>query len=131
MSRGVSVQRGSLSKGGLCPEGSMSRGVYVQGFLSRAVSVQGESLSRGWSLSKDFSVQGGLCARGSLSRWSLSRDSLSRETPPGHRPPYTLTSWQYASYWTAFLLKSECTSSKFLLHSINTEQHQCKTKITL
>ena len=62
-------------KGGLCPRGSLSRGVSLcLGVSVRGVSAQGGlwglfpvwSLSRG-SLSRGVSVQGGLCPRGSLS----------------------------------------------------------------
>ena len=58
LSSGVSVQRG-LCPRCLCPEGSLSRGVSVQGV--------GGSLSRG-SVSSGVCVQWGLCPGGSLSR---------------------------------------------------------------
>ena len=75
LSRGVSVQGVSV-QGGLCPGGSLSRGVSVQGAsLSRGVSVQGASLSRG------VSVKGGSLSRGSLSTGSLSgRPPMNRMT---------------------------------------------------
>ena len=70
------------------------------------ISVQGGSLSRGslyrGSLSRRVSVQsggGGICPEGSLSRGSLSGRS------PRQKPPCTVTSGRYASYWNAFLLK--------------------------
>ena len=50
----VSVQ-GALYPWGLCPGGSLSRGVSVQG-----VSVQGVSVQGGGSV-QGVSVQGGLC----------------------------------------------------------------------
>ena len=118
-------RRASLSKKGLCPRGSPSEGVSVQrGSLSRGVSVwevsvQGESLSRGRSLSKGglclgslcpegISVQGALCPRGGLCPWGLSGESLFRgvsvrETPRTETPQHTVTSGRYASYWNEFL----------------------------
>ena len=77
---GVSVQR-SLSRGVSVQGHSLSRGS-----VSRGVSVQGHSLSRGlcpgtFSV-QEVSVQGGLCPWGSLSGGSLSRGCLSRVFSP-------------------------------------------------
>ena len=74
----VSVQ-GALYPWGLCPGGSLSRGVSVQG-----VSVQGVSVQGGL-------CPGGLCPGGSLS-WGICQGD-----------PRTVKSRQYASYWNAFL----------------------------
>ena len=112
----ISVQRGSLCPGeslcagDLCPGRSLSREVPVQG-----VSVRG-------SLSREVSVQGGLCPGRFLSRGSLSGDlcpgrslsrevsiqgvsfrgSLSRGSLPG-TPPHTVKGGRNAFYWNAFL----------------------------
>ena len=69
LSRGISVQ------GGLCPGGSLSKGVSVQGvYIQRGLCPRG-------SLSKGFFVQVGSLSRGSL-LWALCLgESLSRETP--------------------------------------------------
>ena len=74
---GVSVQgEGSLS-GGLCPGGSLSRGLYPRGVSVQGVSIQGGLCPRG-SLSKGVSVQGGLCSRGV----SVQGGVFVWETPP-------------------------------------------------
>ena len=88
LSRGVSVwglcpgERGSLSRGDLCPGGSLSRGSLCPG----------ESLSRGVSV-QELSVQGVVSVWGSQSKEGLCQGD-----------PHTVTSGQYASYWNAFLL---------------------------
>ena len=69
---------GSLSRGSLCPGGSLSGGLCPGAFLS------GGSLSRG-------SPSRGSLSRGSLSGGSMSRGITVRET--------------YVSYWNAFLLR--------------------------
>ena len=60
-----SMHHRSHDQGGLCPGGSLSMGVSVQGSLSRGVSVQGvsvqESLSRGVSVQEESLSKGGLC----------------------------------------------------------------------
>ena len=77
---------------GLCPGGSLSRGFSVQGGL-----CPGESLSGG-SLSRRVSVQGvsvkGISVQGSLSRIP---------PPQTEAPSHTVTSGWFASYWNAFL----------------------------
>ena len=53
---------------------------------------------RGVSVQGRVSVCGGLCPGGSLSRGSLSRGLCP------WRPPTTVKSERYASYWNVFLL---------------------------
>ena len=96
---GVSLTRGVSAEvsvqGGLCPGGSLSRGVSVQGVsLSGGVSVQGVSVQGvcPGGLSREVCLEG-LCPGGSLSG-----------RPPGQRPPHTVTSRWYVSYWNVFLL---------------------------
>ena len=91
--------------GGLCPGGSVSsgvsvQGVYVWGYLSR-VSVW-ESLSREVSV-QGLSVQGGLCP-GDLCPGCLCLGCLYPWEVSVSETPHTVTSRQYASYWNAFLL---------------------------
>ena len=75
---------------------------------SKEVLCTGASLFRGRgvcpvsSLSRGFSVQGGLCPRG----------SLSRETP------CTGKSGQYTSYWNAFLFTGMCKKFKCAYFSV-------------
>ena len=113
LSRGVSVQavslsRGCLCQGSLCPGSLCPGGFLSRGALSRRVSVQG-GLCPGGSLSGGLCLGslclGGLCPVGSLSGglclgfsvWgSLSGGSLSR----GARR-MVMCGW-YASYWNAF-----------------------------
>ena len=104
---GVCLSTGGLS---LCPGGSQSLGVSVQGVsvqgdlcpgesvqggLSRGVSVMGAlcpgGLSHGGSLSRGISVQGG-----------LSRGSLSKGVSVTETPHMVMSVW-YTSYWNAFL----------------------------
>ena len=73
--RCLSVYRGGLSlcPGGLCPGGSLSRGVFVQGGFCPGDLCPGGSLSRG-SLSRQVSVWEGLCPEGvSVQGVSLSK----------------------------------------------------------
>ena len=79
---------------GLCPGGSggLSPGVSVQGGFCPGGSLQG------------VSVQGGL-SRGSLSGGSLLG-----------KPPSTVTSGQYASYWNKFLLNVVFCKLKTLIY---------------
>ena len=134
LSRGGSLSKGSVSRGGLylgrggslsrenlCSEGPLSSGVSVQGTwsLSRG-SLSGESLSREdlcpeGPLSSGVSVQG----RGSLSTGFLSRGSLSREGGSLSRGGVSVQGQgelcqvdlrmvkcrRVASYWNAFLFK--------------------------
>ena len=103
--------------------GSLSRGVSVWGSLSggslsSGVSVQGVSIQKGVSVHRGLcpagSLSGRYLSRGSLSRGSLCRGFSVRETPI-QRPPCTVMSRWYASYWNAFLfgkrLKSTTTCS--------------------
>ena len=67
----------------------------------------------GRSLSRDASVQGSLCPGGSMSKWGLCPGGggvfvqegglCPRGLCPG-RPPSTVKSGRFASYWNAFLL---------------------------
>ena len=107
LSRGVSVPGGSLSRG-LCP-----RGVSVQEGLCPGGSLSRGSLSRG-SLSGVLCPEGGICPRGGLcpgrgvylqAGGSLSRGVSVRETP------HTVTSGRYASYWNAFLFRRNFTAA--------------------
>ena len=102
---------GSLSRGGLCPGGgSLSRGrVSVQGkgfclgdLCPGGVSVQRGSLSKGVSVQREDLCPGeGLCpGGGSLSRVGSLSGGVSVRDPPPHR---TVTCGRYASYWNAFL----------------------------
>ena len=78
-------------KGGLCPAGSLSRGMYVQGVSVRGVYVWGVSVQRGLCLGGCLSrglCLGDLCPGGYLSgrlsvQGSLSGGSLSRGLCPG------------------------------------------------
>ena len=74
---------------GLCPGGSVSKGVCVQGFSVQEVLCPGASLSRG-------SLSGGSLPRG-----------LWKGNPPDRDPPYgnNGNKWAlHASYWNTFLL---------------------------
>ena len=117
----VSIHRGDLGlhPGDLCPGGGISvQGVSVQEGVCPRVSVQGDLCPEG-SLSKGISVQGGFLHGGSLHGGSLSRGSLSRGSLPGGslsigsvpwtETPRTIMSVQYASYWNAFLFCHDCT----------------------
>ena len=74
-------------------------------FLHLSVILfMGESLSRG------VSVQ-----RGSLSRGVSVWGSLSRETPHCH----TVTCGRYASYWNAFLLKVDFVQLIYAVYSVS------------
>ena len=90
-----SMHHSSHDQGGLCPVGVSLQGGLCPvggGSLSRGVSVQG-SLSKG-------SLFGGVSVWG-VSVWGVSVQGVSvRETP------CMLTSGQYASYWNAFLFLS-------------------------
>ena len=83
-----------FSQVSVCPWGGVS--VSVQGV---GVSVPRGSLSSGVSVQGDL-FPGGLCPGGFLS----GRGSLSEEGSLSWRPPGTVMSGQYASYWNAFLL---------------------------
>ena len=72
----------SLSRGGLCPGRSLSRGSLPRGVSVQGGLCPGGSLSRG-SLSRGISVQGGLCAGVSLSGESLSRGLCPGGLCPG------------------------------------------------
>ena len=84
-SRCGSLSRGSLSQG-LCPGGSLSRGVSVQEDLCLGVSIQGVSVQRG-----------------SLSRGSLYRGVSVQGVSVVGGFCHTVMCGQYASYWNAFL----------------------------
>ena len=75
----------------LCQQRGLSRPLSGVS-LSRVGLCPGESLFRGVSV-RGVSVQGGLCPGVLCPGGSLS-----------WRPPPTVTSRQYASYWNAFLL---------------------------
>ena len=82
---GVSVQAVSVQGVGFCPGGSLSRRVSVQqGSLSRGVTVQGSLCPEG-SLSGGLCpgglCPGGLCLGGLCPGGSLFRGSLSRGFP--------------------------------------------------
>ena len=52
----------SVHRRGLCPGGSLSRGLSVQrGFLSKGLSVKGGLCPEGVSVQRGVSVQGDLC----------------------------------------------------------------------
>ena len=93
---GVSVfaQRGSPSRGGLRPGGSLSStGLCPAGSLSSRVSVWslclGVSVQAGGSLSRQGDLcPGGLCPGGSLSRGSLFRQGISVQGVSVRGPPY-------------------------------------------
>ena len=79
-------------------------------------------LSTGGSLSREVSVQGGLCPRGSLSKgvsvWGASVQAVSvRETI------HTVMCWCNASYWNAFLLSHSLVLIRAVL--LESSQHWC------
>ena len=98
---GLGLCRGDFGPGGIpVPGGSILSGGVCPGSLCLGVSVQG-GLCPGGLCPRRVSVQGGLCLGGAL----LCPGSLS------WRPPRTVMSGQYASYWNAFLLRliAQCT----------------------
>ena len=114
-SEGVSIQRRSLSKGGLCPGwGSLSRwrslsiGSLSKGSLSRGVSVQGVSVQSGLS-PKGFCPGESLSKGESLSRGPLSRGfSLQGRLCLGvyvRETPHMVMCRQYACYWNVATLR--------------------------
>ena len=122
--QGKSLSRGSLSPAGLSPRESLSKGVSVQGVsvqkgvsvqgvfvqldLCLGGSVQGESLSIESLCLGGVSDQWGLCPGISLSRGSLSRGvSVQGGLCLGSLSARqcTVMCGQYASYWNAFLLR--------------------------
>ena len=86
------------TRGSFC---MMSLPVWLPGpmLLLGGICAWSHVPSRGVSVQRVVSVQGGLCPGGSLSRGVSVQGVSLTETPP----PRTLKNRQYASYWNAFL----------------------------
>ena len=114
-----SLSRGVSAQGGVCPGTPPPRGQNI--FLTHACEnitfLQlrlrmviitackrscGKVMFSEVFVHREVSVQGGLCLGGSLSRGSLSGGLCPGGSQSG-RPPRTVTSGRYVSYWNAFL----------------------------
>ena len=109
---------------------SLSRGVSVWGVSVQGSVCPGRCLSRG-CLSRESLSKGGLCPGGSLFRGLFPVGLCLGESLSGglcHKDLRSvMSSWQYTSYWNAFLLfKENYIKSSVLLLSANLPRRICK-----